>query len=140
MADNKPQPVGCFAAMLVGSVVLFFAWCMTPPDDQLGPQIQINEETRAALTPERRKTCDAGIQSGIRNGLIRQQQGDSLYVEDRIWAALPHDVKVQVLAAHACQAYNREPAYLKRGQMVFAYGYRSGKRLAAYSSSGVSFD
>jgi hypothetical protein len=117
--------------MLLGFVVIVVA-------TSFGSSPTAVPERTPTYTTERVQECTLLLNKAEQAGLIHQRPSDTrINIDERLWAELPATAKSGILQAMACEVYGRPPANL---EIVVAYGYRSGRRLARYGQSGVSYD
>lgn len=120
-------------AVVVGAVTV--AQCVLgTPDAPPPPPVQLVD------TATRAKCADA-ITKAQQTGVVRMRPSPNrVNVDEMIWSRMDAGDKSGLLALLACDVFGKRQADLEFGEHTVAYGSRSGKRLALFSGSGVTFE
>lgn len=132
-ANRKPIGlVGTIVLVVLGFAVL--GQLLPGSGEAVKPAVQ-------PLASDQVAGCGDEIAKAQRRGLIRQRPSNNrINVDEMKWALLPATEKTALLGLLACNTYGVQPGSLEPMQYVVAYGYRSGKRLALFGSTGVQWE
>jgi hypothetical protein len=135
MANDSEQSLGfiVFASAIVLAGAYFYEGNRPPPTPTVAKPASPPVDTSARLA-----ACNALVDAGMKDGIIRSTSGYRMEVEEVGWAALPFHTKKAVLAAQICLLTNGREA--KTTDTAAAYGYRSGRRLLLMTGDGLTME
>lgn len=131
MDPKKAQGLGCLG--VIGAVALIAIF-----QNDGSPSAESKEVKAAAIDPA---PCEKALGGLEQAGLIKDRpDANRVDVEEDLWAVLPAKQKRLAAAAVRCSFLKGDIGRTDFNSYAVVYGYRSGKRLAMATGSGVTIE